>query len=306
MALLCTLNFTDPGWLAGYLMIPMPRSGTSCRRITIFGWLAILLGACEVPFEPIQPSNLVYSIHGHLDASASRQWVRVAPIRSSLIESPGPIDAVVTLEEIETGERIAMTDSLAGQAGGPSDTAVSGRNFTTTMRMVPGRHYRLTATRSDGAQSSATVLIPVVENPRLTSAGRARNYVLGVPYLAMALAIYELETPCTSSTHEEFLPVHYYGGGEGDPPIIGVGWVSDVAGRPSDIPPPPPQCNPARRSTRIIASGAPWPWRFDRRVSAPLGSASNIEGGVGFLAGVQSVCSIRSGVWAACDFGGTP
>ena len=32
------------------------------------------------------------------------------------------------------------------------------------------------------------------------------------------------------------------------------------------------------------------------RLPDPLASASNIEGGVGFLAGVQSVCSIRSGV----------
>src|SRR5690606_25219427 len=40
-------------------------------------------------------------------------------------------------------------------------------NFSTTMPIVPGRHYQLTATRSDGAASSATVLIPVWQSPTM-------------------------------------------------------------------------------------------------------------------------------------------
>lgn len=146
-------------------MYPIQRSGsrqnTPSERVrslllAVIGVL-LLAGCNEEPFQASQPNNdrYIFSMFGYLDAAADTHWIRIMPIRDSIFSGPEPIDAVVTLKNMETGETATLQDSLFQYA--PETYA---RNFWTTMNLEPSKSYQLTAKRSDGLQSSATVTIP--------------------------------------------------------------------------------------------------------------------------------------------------
>ncbi len=262
----------------------------------------LLLSGCEEPFEPLASSGLAFSIHGRLEATADTQWVRVMPMRESLETAPGPIDAVVTLEELETGTTVTMSES---QVRYPSpfvpDGELYAHNFWTTMPMVPGRHYRLTATRSDGAASSATVLIPVWESPTLVVNHRflfpttpdirsqgilsSRGTIGGTRYLGMLFGGLNTAECCEWRTPgpQEYLRITRPAEFEGDDHEVQLSWPTEAPSYVTRLP---------LRGKLIlaVASGAPWPYddsRFLREESHPS-AINNIEGGVGFLIGTNT------------------
>lgn len=98
---------------------------------------------------------------GYLDVRADTQWIRVMPIRQDLLTEPGPIDAVVTLENVESGRTVTLTDSLFEFPDASVEGAIYAHNFWTAERIEPGVTYRLEAVRSDGATTSAVVEMPV-------------------------------------------------------------------------------------------------------------------------------------------------
>ena len=120
----------------------------------------ILITACEDSFQPLEDNNeYFYSIYGFLDATADTQWVRVMPVREKTDYSEEPIDAVVTLQDLDTGEQVIMNDSLFSMPQvAPGDAKIW--NFWTTMDILPSHAYKLTAERSDGATSTTTINIP--------------------------------------------------------------------------------------------------------------------------------------------------
>jgi hypothetical protein len=119
------------------------------------------LAACEEELDPLAPIDGVFSINGYLDAAADTQWVRVTPFRTTILTTPDPVDAVVTLEHLETGRIVEMhstvftfpSPNFAGEAS-------YGHNFWTDEPIERGASYRLTARRSDGESASALVKIP--------------------------------------------------------------------------------------------------------------------------------------------------
>jgi hypothetical protein len=121
-------------------------------------WILALLAlsSCDSSFEPIQENDrYIYSIYGYLDAAADTQWVRVMPVHEKLFAGPEPIDATVTLENLESGESQVMNDSLFQYAAN-----TYAWNFWTPMELEPTGTYRLTAERSDGVTSHVTVTLP--------------------------------------------------------------------------------------------------------------------------------------------------
>ncbi|MEX2601529.1 MAG: hypothetical protein WD355_07780 [Balneolaceae bacterium] len=117
---------------------------------------SLFITSCDDFFEPWQENNKYhFSIYGYLDASADTQWVRIMPIREDLLLEPGPIDAIVTLEHVETGESVIMNDSLFAYAH-----EAYAYNFWTTMKLKAEQTYRITATRSDGASSHVQTSLP--------------------------------------------------------------------------------------------------------------------------------------------------
>ena len=115
--------------------------------------LALALGACEAPLDPIAPSGAAFSMSGYLDASADTQWVRVEPFGARAGLTPGPIDAEVALE-LPGGRRVPMAPSVRAFPSGPAHL------FWTTADVLPGATYAVVARRSDGAGARAPVRIP--------------------------------------------------------------------------------------------------------------------------------------------------
>jgi hypothetical protein len=171
-----------------------------------------LLSGCDSTFDPLENSDWVYSISGHLDPDADTQWVRVSSLRPVVGTSPELIDALVTLDEIESGRQVVLNPSLATYRpilqGGDLQYAF---NFWTAEPIRQGFTYRLTATRSDGASSFAEAAIPTddftVTYAKWVRDGRAFHdevRVEGVPDLAMVLLSYLLPADCDYPT-ENFL-----------------------------------------------------------------------------------------------------
>jgi hypothetical protein len=118
---------------------------------------------CDDGFSPIEPSELEFSIFGTLDASADTQWIRVMPIRPLVDSRPETLGLRVTLEEIGSGRRIEMRDSVFRfPASNPEFRTEEVRvlNFWTAERIEPGATYRFTAVRDGGRIAEAIVEVP--------------------------------------------------------------------------------------------------------------------------------------------------
>ena len=125
--------------------------------------LAAMVGtACDQSFVPIQPSDLQFSVFGYLDAAADTQWIRVSPLRSTILTAPGSLGATVSLEELGTGRTIVLRDSLFRFSANPEvgSDGVYLHNFWTTETIEPGATYRFSAALDAEEPSEAVVLVP--------------------------------------------------------------------------------------------------------------------------------------------------
>lgn len=117
--------------------------------------LPLLLG-CDDTVDPFVGEERPFTIWGFLDAGADTQKVRVFTIEERLgLDRSGPIDAVVTSTDLDTGEQRQWRDSEVTFA----DSSV-GHVFWSAFRAEFGHRYRLEVARSDGAVSSVEVAVP--------------------------------------------------------------------------------------------------------------------------------------------------
>jgi hypothetical protein len=121
--------------------------------------------ACDESFDPIQPSDLSFSVFGYLDASADTQWIRVMPIRPLKVTSEDPLGITVTLENLGTGRTIELRDSLF-RFSSSSDSALGSEgayvhNFWTQEHVEPGASYRFSVRQEGEEPSEAVVEIPL-------------------------------------------------------------------------------------------------------------------------------------------------
>lgn len=141
----------------------MKRRPSRVLRIPSLTVALVAALGCDETFVPIQREAVFYSIYGYLDASADTQWIRVMPVRDVATTDPGPLDASVYLEEVESGRRIEMFDSIfhfpaANPAVGSEGIQV--HNFWTAERILPGATYRFSASVDGGPTAEATIPIP--------------------------------------------------------------------------------------------------------------------------------------------------
>ena len=116
----------------------------------------VVLAACENTFEPLKENDQYYfSLYGTIDASADTQWVRVMSVRDSILTSPEPLDATVTLTRKSNGQVIVLKDSLFRLRNN-----VYAWNYWTTEPVYPGEEYYFEAKNSEGGVSSADLFIP--------------------------------------------------------------------------------------------------------------------------------------------------
>ena len=124
--------------------------------IMLFTGAVAFLSGCDDTLKPFKENDrFIFSIYGYLDTSTDRQWIRVINLQEPVDRAGGGINGTVTLEHLESGEKMILHDTLYRF----SDIHYA-YNFRADMEILPENSYQLTATREDGAFSSVTIDIP--------------------------------------------------------------------------------------------------------------------------------------------------
>lgn len=250
-----------------------------------------LLSGCEEPFQPLQENDeYFYSVYGYLDASADTQWVRIMPVRETTNYSDEPIDATVTLTDLDTGQEIIMNDSLfiLPQVA-PGDALIW--NFWTTHDITPSNNYTLTVERSDGAITTTTVNIPDdYQEPEVD--GRY-VYTRGVEHIAEARLDWIVLDKRDNTIHE-FAITHtyklvYYS--SSDTYLLRIDPNNDFVNEILEtLDANQPEIEILETDVVIIVAGNDWIdfSELGRDIIALPKETSNIENGVGYLVGTVS------------------
>jgi len=273
------------------------------RALPIVLLLVVTTAACDSAVDPIASSDMAFSIYGHLDAAADTQWIRVAPFRSSIFSTPEPVDAVVSIEEMETGRRIQLVPTPFTQRSGNFNDTLYASNFRTTEPINPGTTYVLTALRSDGRTSSSVALTPPDFRSYPITVGSSRDssvpsyvrfYVPAGAHVAMVQTVMylrEFDAPapfegdaCPIGLRYNSLPSQPPppGGGEYQVNIRPVeNIITDINGEGRA------PCVTAGFAIRMVLSGEEWPFDPGFDVSH-INAINTVQNGVGFLGGVIS------------------
>jgi len=120
----------------------------------------ILWSGCEEDVNPFVEEDRYFTVFGYLDTAVDQQFLRVIELRTEFATAGDQsIDAIVTTTERETGFVTVWRDSLVSFEDG-----TIGHIFVGDLRPVPGLHYVLDVTKSDGKRASATTLVPAQPN----------------------------------------------------------------------------------------------------------------------------------------------
>jgi hypothetical protein len=255
---------------------------------------ALAAGCDDAPFEPFAENTVgPFAIFGYLDLRADTQWVRVMPIRQNLLTAPDPIDAIVTLEHLGTGRVVTLRDSLFGFTDRELGGVGYAHNFWTTEPVEPEATYRLVATRSDGAATTAMVEMPPDSELSLRFWQHSEKPQEWYPLRAFVEG--------ENLLYAEVLFTVWNSTGDGwpEPPVqlrmtphprswpgnweIGLpGWWFEL-NRPSLE-------DTERWEAQIVMGGADWPFEpglSPTDAAVPGNIPTTVEDGVGFLLGVE-------------------
>jgi hypothetical protein len=266
-----------------------PVRSRAKRRFLLRGLpLLALLAACDATFSPILPSQLRFSVFGYLDASADTQWIRVTPVRPTILTSADPLGATVTLENLSTGRAVELRDSVFRYSPLDPDLGSEGmyaHNYWTAERIEPGATYRFSVAREGGPTSEAVVRIPtdyeaevwLAQADRATSRGDVVS-IVGLRHVALVRTTTYFHDRCGSGEGLTFSPI--------DPVDSDVQMIPISRALRTRLGCGVPEVE--RRELLVVGSGVAWPSDadFDASALGVPGPASNVENSPGFLAGV--------------------
>ncbi len=260
---------------------------STLRCLLLFSFALCVVG-CESSFDPIQESTRYFSIFGYLDASADTQFVRVSPLRDTVVIADArPLDAVVTLEHLASGRVTVWKDSVFTYPGG-----LLAHNFWSVERIEPGETYLFRVERADGNASTVEVTLPdsfpdpTLQIPRFDPLWYLT--VLDVERLADLRMIYVVHDELRNTFIE--VPVSY------------LEFASAFTGGFAAVVDPRKDMERVRQALGILspmisdikifaAAGGPgWPqfFKLDDELVALPDAVSNVQQGVGFLGGVMT------------------
>lgn len=123
----------------------------------------LLLAACEESVNPILESDQQFTLFGTLDMSQDTQYVRVIPIRPTLLtDARAPLNVTFTSTNLVTNETMAWRDSLVTFSDGSF-----GHVFYAPLRLRPGHTYRIEVRPTDSnVVTSAETTLPT--EPQVT------------------------------------------------------------------------------------------------------------------------------------------
>lgn len=147
----------------------------------VFG---LLLSACEESVNPILESDQQFTIFGTLDMGQDTQFVRVIPIRPTVVAAAdAPLDVTFTSTDLVDGEQRVWRDSTVQFANG-----TSGHVFYSPFRVRPGHTYRIEiqptgSTLTTSAETTVpaqpqAVVMPEMLEIVFTTQVRARQQIL--------------------------------------------------------------------------------------------------------------------------------
>jgi hypothetical protein len=261
----------------------------SCSSFLAACLCAVVVTACDESFDPIEPSELAFSVFGYLDASAETQWIRVMPIRPLTVTSEDPLAATVTLEHLGTGRIIELRDSLFSFSS-PLDTALHFdtaylHNFWTPEDIEPGASYRFSARMEGKEPAEAVVEIPadydveVAFNQFPTVWPPDSVRIIGVKHVPFLSVIGHFYDQCGSGVVQT---VYRRNVADAEPHVLAIGKaVVDPrrgCGRPTV----------EDWEVWMAASEAEWPVAGEYSPSGlgESGRTTNVTNAVGFLGGV--------------------
>ncbi len=246
-------------------------------------FLALLTGGCgDTALDPFQESDLAFSFFGFLDAGADTQFVRVDMVRQTLTTAPAPLDADVMLEELTTGTRIVLHDSLF-RFQAEHETRYA-HNFWTAQPLTPRATYRLQATGPDGRTSTARIALPdTFPTPRIRG---STIEAYGIDRLADVQVVYCVFDLVSRDVFKHTISYRDQAEAFADTFRVFVSRTRDeaainrvVAGRPKAI---------LAIKVVVAAAGPDWPdlAGIDEETLALPQVVTNVEGGVGFVGGI--------------------
>lgn len=150
----------------------MPPSPSVRRQSTRSALAALVVAAllltpgCKDPtVDVLQPSDeFQFSLFGALNVAADTQVIRVEPIGDSTqVGAPRDLNATVVLENLDSGEQIALQDSLTTFGTEPAVV----HNLWTTHSIQPATSYRVVV-RSEGESVTTATTTTPSRPPNLT------------------------------------------------------------------------------------------------------------------------------------------
>lgn len=120
--------------------------------------LALIGSGCDDSVNPILESNRKITLFATLDMNADTQFVRVVPIRGTIIEEFDPTRYWLRSTDLDNGSVVEWEDSLI-----TFDNGAKGLVFYANLRVVPGHSYRIESAEMDSdIITSALTNIPPI------------------------------------------------------------------------------------------------------------------------------------------------
>ncbi len=134
-------------------------SGPAVLLLAALALVACAAGGCDTSLDAFADSDKYYSVFGYLDAAADTQWVRIDPLRDSVLVGTEPFEARVTTTNLSTGETSVWQRKIINLAPDPAVTLLV-QNYYTTADIAPEATYRFKVESEDGKTTTAEVTIP--------------------------------------------------------------------------------------------------------------------------------------------------
>lgn len=258
-----------------------PASGTLLFTFL----LVVVLAGCDTAVDTFKANDRYFTVYGYLNATADTQWVRVEPLRDSLLLGARPEqDLTVRLQHIERGTWTDLEDSLFRYAGG-----ITGHNYWTAVPAVLGNHYRIEVTDPAGGLAFAEMTMPeqapepeISNYPRFTNCQFLREQPPIRVYVDTSDRLVNLHGIYTKYDGSRQTVSYLREVEETD-----TGYIAAIRWDHFDG-----VCanNTRRMDLVVITGGDDWPEEsFDPETSALPDVGTNVTGGTGFFGGVASV-----------------
>ena len=142
------------------------------RFFPLYIAIFLCLTACEETVYPILETDRQYTLFGTLDMAKDTQYVRVIPIRPTLVPTGEKLDATVLSRDLTGGQEVIWQDSTV-----IFDDGSPGKVFYVPLRIQPGHTYRIEV-HPDGSDHVTSAETTVPEQPHATVMPEVLTYVL--------------------------------------------------------------------------------------------------------------------------------